>query len=218
MRKLLATSAVALLTSASAHAAVLDFEDFGTTNGDLAPVLMDSFETDFGIRFSSTDGIRVVQVGGSQDGFAPNDTPNPANAFGDFFLGTAFDDAQTDLTIDFIGGTAGYSFDLGDIDDDESFTIQTFGAGGVLLATDVINSGDPGTGNQSVFRFGNSNLGAPIFQVVISGTRGSKRLGIAFDNFNTVSDNTVPVPAALPLFGAALAGYGALKRRRKAQG
>lgn len=217
MKKLLISAAVSVAALSAANAAILDFEQFGADNGDLAPITAADFVTDFGISFTSTDGIRVIKVGPAQDGFVPNDTPNPADAFGEYFLGTAFDDRFTDLTITYTNPVKGLSFDLGDIDDDEVFTIKVFGAGDTLLQTDVITAGvTPGTGNQSVFTYGVSNLAMDIVRVEIEGERGGNRLGIAFDNFNVDRDVTVvPVPAAAPLFGAALL-TAAARRRRKA--
>ena len=209
MKKLIASTAAAALMVGAANAAIVDFETAGPEG---TPVLPTDFN-DQGISFTSTDGLQIVQTGAPQVGFFPDDTVED-DAFGDFFLGTDFDDNETDLTITYLTAVDALSFDLADIDDDEVFTIEVFGVGGALLASQTITAGDPGTGNQQVVRVGFSDLGAQIAQVVINGTRGSGRLGIAFDNFNTTVNTAVPLPAAAPLFLAGLGGIAAYRRRR----
>ena len=209
MKKLIASTAAAALMVGAANAAIVDFETAGPEG---TPVLPTDFN-DQGISFTSTDGLQIVQTGAPQVGFFPDDTVED-DAFGDFFLGTDFDDNETDLTITYLTAVDALSFDLADIDDDEVFTIEVFGVGGALLASQTITAGDPGTGNQQVVRVGFSDLGAQIAQVVINGRRGSGRLGIAFDNFNTTVNTAVPLPAAAPLFLAGLGGIAAYRRRR----
>lgn len=211
MKTLITTAAVAALALGSANAALVDFESAGPEG---TPVLPSDFNS-AGISFTSSDGLQIVGVGAPMIGFRPDDIVEPNGAFGDFFLGTDFDDAQTDLTITYLNAVDALSFDLADIDDDEVFTIDVFGTDGALLTTQTIRAGDPGTGNQQVVRVGFSDLGAMIAQVVINGERSSGRLGIAFDNFQT-STNTaaVPLPAAAPLFLAGLGGIAAYRRRR----
>ena len=210
MKKLIASTAAAALMIGAANAAVVDFE----TAGPEGTVVLPTDFNDQGISFTSTDGLQIVEVGAPQVGFNPDDTVVPDGAFGDFFLGTDFDDNETDLTITYLTAVDALSFDLADIDDDEVFTIDVFGIDGTLLASQTITSGDPGTGNQQVVRVGFSDLGAQIAQVVINGQRGSGRLGIAFDNFNTTVNTAVPLPAAAPLFLAGLGGIAAYRRRR----
>ena len=214
MKKLLTTAAVAAFGLGIANAAVVDFETAGPEGTIVTP-------SDFnaaGISFTSSDTLRIVQVGPPQAGFQPDDIVVPDGAFGDFFLGTEFDDNQTDLTINYLTAVDALSFDLADIDDDEVFTIEVFAEDGSLLASQTITAGDPGTGNQQVVRVGFSDLGAQIASVVINGTRSEGRLGIAFDNFNTtVNTAPVPIPAAAPLFLAGLGGIAAYRRRRAAR-
>ncbi|MEO1658992.1 MAG: hypothetical protein AAFR65_14865 [Pseudomonadota bacterium] len=219
MKRLVTLMTTAALSLTAADAKMLDFEDFGVTNGDLATVVGTEFESEYGIVFSSNDGLRIIEVGGSQDGFAPNDTPNPADAFGQFFLGTAFDDGYTELTIEYTEGVEGLSFDLGDIDGPEVFQIDVLGMGDEMLFSRTIRAGDAGTGDRSVYKFGASGLSGLVHKVVLTGERERGRLGIAFDNFSVDSNmNAVPVPGAFPLFfGAALAA-GALNRSRRKRG
>ncbi|MEM7740242.1 MAG: hypothetical protein AAF225_05530 [Pseudomonadota bacterium] len=60
----------AALSFGSAQAKMLNFEDFGAANGDLATVAGTEFEDEFGITFSSNDGLRIIQVGGPTNGCA----------------------------------------------------------------------------------------------------------------------------------------------------
>ena len=217
MSNLRVLAAVVALSTASAHAAILDFEDFGLANGEDATVAGSEFLADFGITFSSTDRLRIVEVGGPALGFWPNDTPDPADAFGQFFLGTAFDDGFTTLTIDYANPVRGMSFDLGDIDGPEVFMVEVFDAMGNSLASRTIRAGDPGTGDQSVYSLGFSNLGADIARIVLEGERSRGNLGIAFDNFsvdrNMSSEVPLPASAALYFIGACVL---ALRRTAKA--
>ena len=211
MKKLLTTAAVAAFGFGIANAAIVDFEAAGPEGTVVTP----GDFNDAGISFTSSDTLQIVQVGPPQTGFRPDDLVEPDGAFGDFFLGTDFDDNTTDLTITYLTAVDALSFDLADIDDDEVFTITVFGTDGQELATQTIVSGDPGTGNQQVIRVGFSDLGAQIAQVVITGERSSGRLGIAFDNFNTtINTAAVPLPAAAPLFAAGLGGLAFYRRRR----
>ncbi|MEM6748530.1 MAG: hypothetical protein AAF608_14030 [Pseudomonadota bacterium] len=158
-------------------------------------------------------------MGGPTDGFAPHDTPKPADAFGTYFLGTAFDDGHTELMIEYTDGVDGLSFDLGDIDGPEVFQIDVLGMGDEILFSRNIQAGDPGTGDRSVYKFGASGLSGLIYKVVLTGERNNGRLGIAFDNFSVDRNlNAVPLPGALPLFtGAAFAAF-ALNRSRRRRG
>ncbi|MEM1379233.1 MAG: VPLPA-CTERM sorting domain-containing protein [Pseudomonadota bacterium] len=217
MKKLLLVAAASVAALSTASANVLDFEAFGAVNTEGTLIVGNEFEADFGVTFSSVDDdLFLVQVGAPQIAFVRDDTPDPSGAFGTWFMGTSFDDAQTDLTITWTTPVDGFSFEMADIDDDEVFNFEVFDASNNLLATRTISSGDANTGNLQVTPVGFSNLGAQIARVTLTGTRGSARLGIAFDNFNTTRDATVPVPAALPLFAAGMAGFGALRRRKKA--
>ena len=208
MKKLITTAAVAALAFGTANAAIVNFEDSGPEG---TPVLPTDFN-DAGVSFTSTDGLQIVGTGAPQVGFFPDDMVE-GDAFGDFFLGTDFDDNETDLTITYLVPVDGLSFDLADIDDSEVFTIEVFAADGSLLETRVITAGDENTGNMAVTQVGFSGFGVQIAQVVITGRRDSGRLGIAFDNFTT-DFNAIPVPAAAPLFLAGLGGLAAYRRRR----
>lgn len=213
-RLVFALSAALALGVGDASARVLNFEAFGAANGEDATVFGNEFLSGYGISFSSTDRLRIVEVGGPALGFWPNDTPDPADAMGRFFLGTAFDDGFTTLTINYASAVTGFSFDLGDIDGPEVFEVDVFGSAGQLLAERTIRAGDPGTGDQSVYRLGFSDLGAEIARVVLSGSRSRGNLGIAFDNFSVDKDlsASVPIPGAAVLFAAGLVG---IARRRR---
>lgn len=216
MKNLMISAAVSVAALASAQAAVLDFEDFGTTNGEVT-LVGNEFEAVYGITLSSNDDdLIIIQTGPPQGGFVPNDTI-AGNAFDNFFLGTSFDDGVTHLLIEYTTPVDAFSFDLGDVDGDERFEIVARNADGTMSSTKIVEAGDPllNTGDQQVTSVAFSNLGFQIASIELSGTRGTGRLGIAFDNFSVSSDATVPVPAAAPLFAAGLAGFGALRRRKK---
>ncbi len=216
MKRLATLLSTVTLAAGAADAKMLDFEDFGTTNGDLATVAGTEFEDEYGIIFTSNDGLRIIEVGGPTNGFVPHDTPNPADAFGQFFLGTAFDDGYTELTIEYTEGVEGLSFDLGDIDGPEIFQIDVLGMGDEMLFSRTIRAGDTGTGDRAVTRFGASGLSGLIYKVVLTGERSRGNLGIAFDNFSVdMNMNEVPVPGAFSLFfGAGFAAYGLNRSRR----
>ncbi|MEM7740525.1 MAG: hypothetical protein AAF225_06960 [Pseudomonadota bacterium] len=96
------------------------------------------------------------------------------------------------------------------------FQIDVLGMGDEILFSRTIQSGDTGTGNRSVYKFGASGLSGMIYKVVLTGERSNGKLGIAFDNFSVDSNmNAVPVPGAFPLFfGAAFSAF-ALNRSRR---
>jgi len=208
----LAATAVSTL-GVAAQAAVLDFED-GTVTGE-GTAISNQYQSSFGVTFSG-DGPKLVEVGAPTAGFVPDDTPDPAGAFGQFFLGTNFDNGQTDLTIDYDTAVDELRFQMGDIDGPEEFDITAFNGSGGMVDFLEVNAGDPGTGNQSVFDVVLRGMG--IKQVQIVGTspgQPDRNLGIAFDNFNP-SSAVIPLPAGLPLLAGGLAVLGVARRRSKA--
>jgi len=224
MFKTLGTATIFALAVGAAQAAVLDLES--GYSADITPIIGNEFEAGFGVTFFSTSGLNIVKVGGPLDGFVPNDTPNPADAFGDFFLTSDFG-RTTDLTITYTTPVAETSFDVGDIDGSgtqlEEFTFLALDADGNVLASRFVDGNDPEAGDAAVTRIGFSGLSGLIAKIDIAGSTpgGSRLIGIAFDNFNTTIDNTggttpVPLPAGLPLAAAAFGALGLLRVRRKA--
>ncbi|MGS4945804.1 hypothetical protein ACVDG3_10030 [Meridianimarinicoccus sp. RP-17] len=217
----IAAFAAALLVSGAAQAAILDFET--GYSADKTAIVGDEFEAAFGVTFSSTFGVNIVKVGGPTNGFVPNDTPVPADAFGDFFLTSNFSKI-TDLSISYTTAVAEASFDVADIDGSgsqlEEFTFTALDADDNVLATRTVNGNDADAGDAVVTRIGFSGLSGLISKIDITGTTagGTRDIGIAFDNFNTDFDTTtpVPLPAGLPLAAAAFGALGLLRARRKA--
>jgi opacity protein-like surface antigen len=222
MKRFIIAAAVSVAALSTAQAAVIDFEGLTTENQYNLSTNPDGIDLNAafdGITFSSNEvgeDLFLIKTGPPQDGFVPDDTV-AGNVFGEYFLGTEFNDTQTNLTIEFDTPTLAASFQVADIDDDEEFTFTAFNDDGTMSSVVSISAinGDPGTGNGAVATVGFSNLGFEIASIVIDGTRSSNRLGIAFDNFNTASDVTVPLPAAAPLFAAGFAGLAAMRRRRR---
>jgi len=215
MKKRFLAAALPFFFFSVAEGKVLNFEEAGQANGEFI-LEGDEFLDEYGVRFASSDDLRLVLVGGRATGFAPNDTPNPADAFGQYFLGSSFDDRVTDLIVTYAKPVPGLSFKMADIDGDETFVIRVFDVMNRVLDERTINAGDPGTGNRAVTAVGFSGLGEDIARMELTGSRSRGKLGIAFDEFSVDEDlSPVPVPAAAPLFAAALAAGAGLSARRK---
>lgn len=214
MNKIWLTAVSSICILGMAQAKVLDFEEAGAADGEMI-ISGDEFLDEYGVQFASSDQLKLVLVGAPAGGFWPDDLPDPADAFGDYFMGTSFDDGITDLIITYATPVSGLSFKMADIDGDEVFNFSVYDVMGKVLAQKTIRAGYPGTGNRKVTRIGFSDLGADIAKVEMTGERSRGNLGIAFDEFSVDEDlSPVPVPAAAPLFGAALAG-GAFRQFRK---
>lgn len=120
--------------------------------------------------------------------------------------------ANDDVNITFTGtGVSAFGFALNALDID--WTIQTFGAGSVLLGTYTVNSQSPGlTGNNRRGYFG-ATESAPILSLQIRSTPGSDRALI--DDFAFVP---VPEPSTALLFGLGLMGLALAGSRRSPVG
>lgn len=100
-----------------------------------------------------------------------------------------------------------FGFEWGSVD---SFNTVSFYDGNTLLGTIAGNdlpSDDGSTGASNAY-YANFTSNYPITKIVMS----SKGNAFEVDN---ISISSVPVPAALPLFGAAIAGLGAMGKRRR---
>lgn len=98
----------------------------------------------------------------------------------------------------------------------DTYNSLSFYRDNVLLGTigglDVIAAAGLIPGNQGAFGTVYANFTSPWrFDKVVA-----RSTGIAFE-FDNVRLSTVPLPAALPMFGATLLGVGAFARRRRAQ-
>ncbi|MEM1381296.1 MAG: PEP-CTERM sorting domain-containing protein [Pseudomonadota bacterium] len=196
MKKLLTMAAAVAASFGIANAVILDFEDFAAAGGlvnvnPLAPYFEDGFTVDV------ANGESAVF-----DSTAATDMLG--NSASDFF---GFSE-NNEVTIVRDGGGR--------------FDLVSVLAGPTTLADDT----DVTFTVVGVFDFVTSSFGASSFTV-----NTATLLPVVFSNIEALiifasddaaidnvdlSPNEVPVPAALPLFGAAAAGFAALRRRRKA--
>ena len=132
--------------------------------------------------------------------------------------------------IDFAGVLpSSVSGEIWDIDLQESWLVQAFDGGGLLLASTSLTPLDcagphPGTGDDDScdglpdsFLF--TGLSAGIGQIVVTYSGLTQNVGFGFDNFRILStiETEVPEPASLALFGLGLAGLIWMQRRRRSQ-
>ena len=231
MLKVLASASVAAaLIGGAAGASVIDFETLPgggmPSEGPIASPLTYALGTNQ-LSFSSTVGLGIAEVGGSPPfGFFPEDTPDPATAFGQFFLTTQLAETS-DLTVSYLNPVTGFNFDLGDVDgrqDDpsggtqvETFTIEVRDTSNAVLDTIVVTGDTPGAGDQSVYNVsyssGSANIGSIFIEATVPSTR---KIGIAFDNFDPDSPTPVPLPHTLPLLMAGFGAFAFVRRRKRA--
>jgi len=220
MYKSLMIATALTVSAATAQASLLDFETGFTA--EQTTITGTEFESAFGVTFTS-QVLKIARVGGTTNGFVPNDTPNPADALGGFFLTSDFGKITT-LNIDFTTAVSEASFDVADIDGSgknlEVFTFTALDGMGNTLQTKTVNGQDANAGDAIVTRIGFSGLSGLIKGINITGTTagGNRNIGIAFDNFNTTMDTTtpIPLPAGAPLVLAGMGALAALRARRKA--
>lgn len=221
MLKTIATASLFVLAVGSAQAALLNFEDEGYT-GDLVDLGTTEVFAGFDVTFSSANGLFAVKTGGPTNGFVPDDMTKPEGQFGEYFLSSDFG-TKTSLSISYGTPVSAASFDVADIDgsgnDLEVFDFVARDAGGNVLASRTVKGNDPLAGNAIVTRIGFSGLSGLIASIDITGTTegNTRKIGIAFDNFETTVDTTtpIPLPAGLPLAAAAFGALGLIRARRK---
>ena len=220
LKNLAVSTLVASGFAVAANATVLDFE--GLYSGNVKALGTEEAFGGAGITFSSSKELFAVKTGSPRDGFVPNDNPLPIGVFGDYFL-TSDIGQVTELNIKYDAAVDAASFDMADIDglqdgDDqqEIFTFMLFLNDVQVGATRTVKDGDPGTGDRNAVTIGFSGLGQ-FDEIRISGTTegGQRAIGIAFDNFNTTVDTTIPLPAAAWMLLAGIGGLGAVARRKK---
>jgi len=162
----------------------------------------------------SLNGAQIVYGSASGDYAQPNPgTPDAGNYL------SVYDNGRATFTL--TNGASAFGIEWGSVD--LSNSLSFYGKQGQLLGTvtgqDIVNSlanvnttGGPGSGTNwgpGGTIFANIGSSAQIYSVVAGSGQNSFEIG---------NVSAVPLPAALPLFGAALAGLGAFgfARRRKA--
>ncbi|MFK7733842.1 MAG: hypothetical protein AB8B48_19635 [Pseudomonadales bacterium] len=211
----LATCFVAL----PSQAGLITFEDLA--GSPVGTVVNSQYSASDGVTFSSSPILGDVgnsiegwkRGDGANDSFRAGQGANNGQYFISDVLGLNNTGSST-LIVDYASAVDGLSFDLFDIDANETYVINVYDDANNLLRTASIAAGDAGTGDGMVTRIGLSAVG--IRQLEVLGTRTrSGGFGLGFDNFNTsTNDTTVPNPSSVFLVFAALAGLRFAKSRR----
>ena len=188
---LVSLSAGGALAQGAVGCATIDFEFIpGMPASDYLSIDT-QFEEALGITFSLEDGTapELAEVGGATSAFEPNDTPNPGQGIGTYFL---TDDGfltsasePSPLIVDFSLPVDSAGGVVLDIDGGETFTIQARDAAGNVLEEIAISGGDEGTGDGVATTWSLSRATADVVSIRFQGVRPSGRFGLGFDNFTT---------------------------------
>jgi Secretion system C-terminal sorting domain len=196
------------------YSQMIDFEnisDYTTTTIEPFEINNSYFQTNFCIEFYEDDiggnTPRIGQVGLPASGYTRNqgalsnldcgqdtptilDMPNQGQNVGCYFLTTNRPGGARPLVIDYqtncgCNEASGY---IMDIDFNESWQIQVFDndASSTPISSQVISSGDPGTGDAVATQFTVGPFSAPIEKIILSYV-GTGSPGFAFDNFSFCS-------------------------------
>lgn len=221
------TIAIAVLAIAPAAlwATIIDFE---TIPGDVPAeglVISNQFEASHGVTFSLQGGGSPVlaQVGSPATAFrGPGnlpDTPAEGQGIGQFFLtddGVLAGLEADPLIVTYSTPTAAASGVIVDIDFDESFLVEAFDAGDILVDSFLINAGDDGTGDGIATLWFVEHTADEIAWIRFTGTRTEAGVfGLAFDNFSARS--VVPLPATVLLLASGFGLLGFAYRGRSQQ-
>ena len=175
----------------------IDFETFPNDVPVSGLVLSDQYQDAFGLSFRLEGGGFPVlaQVGGNvAEAFGSawgNDTPAPGVDIGQFFL---TDDGQLagltspPMILEFEIPIDSFAGCILDMDFDETFVIQALDASGTVILEEIINAGDPGTGDGELTCWGFNLPGCEgsIFSIRYAGfrdTAGAFGLGLDFFSF-----------------------------------
>lgn len=213
--------AAAGLVATGAQAALIDFDNVpGVAEG---LVITDQFEASNGVVFEfGTTGPRIAQVGAPRTAFAPNDTIQPSEGIGEFFL--TDDGLTTGLNVAPIimrytsQTSAAVSGQVLDLDFDETFTIQALNAAGDILDTVTLQAGDPETGDQLATPWSITRAEGDIAAISMSGVAGPVGVffGMGVDLIDTgITVPQIPLPPAVLLLGSGLLVL--VRRARKAR-
>ena len=204
-----AAAILALTASASSHAA-LEYLPNGEFNGD---AFMGTYSDGAAAQFETS--------GGNPGGYGSI----AAGGWGGGFVATGFD-GVTEVSIPLAdyglagGDTTTFSFDFIDFDgygnnsltDGPAFKAESWSASAAISDTGNIQLGEAAAdGNWNTLTYTYTfDAGATHFKAVLVGNNGGS---LGFDNFQ-IDAAAVPVPAAAWLFGSALAGLVAVRRKK----
>lgn len=213
------------LAATTAAALPIDFES--GYSGRVNSFAGDEFAAN-GLHFSSTDAMRVVEMGAPTDGFVGEAYSKDLAPLGNYFLTGDFN-GTSDLKVSFDYDVTSVSFDLADIDTNEVFTITAYDQSDNALQTIVLR--DDGLGDAG-YVTGNAKLTDVLlnpgqafrwfFVDIRTITSKYRDIGFGFDNLDftiaaTDATGSVPLPGGLVLGLSAFGGLALTRlRRRKA--
>lgn len=186
-------SVFALILAAGSGCLGQSFLDFEFIPGGLPSeglAISNQWQASLGISFILEDNTMptLSQVGAPRtafNGFGGPDLPAPGTDVGQFFLTDdgVLSNAPPALLVNYAQPASAASADILDIDFSEQWTVEAKDAAGNVLGTQVLSSG--GNGTAVPFNF---DFGSPVIsQIRIAFTGSGGSIGLAFDNFLTVS-------------------------------
>jgi hypothetical protein len=209
-----AAVASACFAAAPALAGTVDFETIPGGIPAEGVEISTQYLASEGMSFSLENGQfpMLVEIGGQEIGgfLGPNgfvfngliDTPAPGQNVGNFYLAdnnTIEMLGPSPLIVSFAAPVAKAGAVIIDVDSEESFLIEAFGADG-LLSSITIAAGDPDTGDGIATAFGFEFINDVITSLRISYTGASLWTGYCLDNFTTeFASNNPPPPPVTPL-------------------